>query len=351
MPITADNLTYTAAQVAGGAIFRQANPSQTDKLPTAASIVAFMTNTAIGSSFDCILANIGNSFNLEAELGSGITMFPQIFTMQVTEVRTLRFIVTNVLTPAVTVLPYTTTTPPAGGSNESIQFNNNGVLDGLTGWKSTNPNQLEANDNAFLLLGNSGELSITHDDAGSNINSTSPTEDLNIGLGSTDVNTHFTIKDSIHTNLFQIDGTGVTTFWNTNAAVSYNDASVVVKGGMGIKGSIIVDGNSTAMEHISTSDERKKKDIISLGDDVAKSVRSMRVVEYAWKSGLDTTRRKVGVIAQEVMKIAPEAVYKAEDGALSVDYNHIMCMLLKSHQESLTTIQELTKRITILESK
>ena len=139
-----------------------------------------------------------------------------------------------------------------------------------------------------------------------------------------------------------------TSITNATQSTDETDGCLVLAGGIGVAKDIRCAGNSYALTHSATSDLRKKKNVVAVGD-TSTDVENIRVVEYSWKLGSDD-RRKVGVIAQEIDKIASAAVYESESG-LSVDYNHIMCMMLKSHQQSLVTIRELTERLEKLEGK
>lgn len=80
-------------------------------------------------------------------------------------------------------------------------------------------------------------------------------------------------------------------------------------------GNTTVVGTWTGPNFIGTSDERLKEDIADFvpRDDLAELVRFVSYVRKA--SG----RHELGVIAQQLQKIAPEYVYEGEDGILGVD--------------------------------
>lgn len=74
-------------------------------------------------------------------------------------------------------------------------------------------------------------------------------------------------------------------------------------------------GVATGVDWSATSDERLKKNIRSTYGR-RELIEALRLCRYEWKSD---GRSAVGVIAQEVQKLAPEYVHKGEDGMLSVD--------------------------------
>ena len=63
---------------------------------------------------------------------------------------------------------------------------------------------------------------------------------------------------------------------------------------------------------------------------------------YKWKKE-DSKETKYGLIAQDVRKLLPDAVYEDTKGFLSVDYNCIWTLMLKSHQELIESHTELIK--------
>ena len=108
------------------------------------------------------------------------------------------------------------------------------------------------------------------------------------------------------------------------------------------------------------SDERAKTDLVTITDAVDK-INSLRAVNFKWKYGNEERRTKnnVGIIAQDVYKVLPEAVYipendykvvdhpiyegeKQAQNLWTVDKSKLTILLIKA-------VQELTKRIEELE--
>lgn len=94
----------------------------------------------------------------------------------------------------------------------------------------------------------------------------------------------------------------------------------------------------------STSDLRLKKNIETIPDALEK-VMSMRGVTYNWK---DSTmpKRMMGMIAQEVLRVAPELVFQNErNGYYGINYGETSGLLIEAIKEQQKTIQELSKAL------
>jgi RNAse (barnase) inhibitor barstar len=55
-------------------------------------------------------------------------------------------------------------------------------------------------------------------------------------------------------------------------------------------------------------------------------------VKYDWVNG-NNSRRQVGVIAQEVQEVLPEAVHTDDKGYLSVSYDKLVPVLIEAVKE------------------
>ena len=60
---------------------------------------------------------------------------------------------------------------------------------------------------------------------------------------------------------------------------------------------------------------------------------------YHWKKGAADTSRQVGVMAQEIQRVLPEAVSTDSDGILSVDYGKLTALLIEANQAQQAQIQ------------
>jgi hypothetical protein len=111
------------------------------------------------------------------------------------------------------------------------------------------------------------------------------------------------------------------------ALFSYNNSII---------GSIGQSGTTGVLYNI-TSDQRLKENIQD-ADSASSLVDSLQVRKFDWKT--DQTHQRYGFIAQELITVAPEAVYQPidPDEMMAVDYSKLVPMLVKE-------IQSLRKRL------
>jgi hypothetical protein len=102
-------------------------------------------------------------------------------------------------------------------------------------------------------------------------------------------------------------------------------------------------GNLTMLGNVTAySDARIKKDVETI-DSALDLVSKMRGVRY---TRIDTQKRGVGVIAQEMLEVCPEVVQQGvgDDDTLSVAYGNLVGVLIEA-------VKELTARVAELEGK
>lgn len=105
--------------------------------------------------------------------------------------------------------------------------------------------------------------------------------------------------------------------------------------------SVDPNGNMTANNFFSVSDERYKKNISTITD-AGSMLKQIRGVRFDW---LRDGSSDIGVIAQEVYKVMPEAVVSSMNGSmLTVAYTKIIPLLIE-------TIKDLQERVEVLERK
>jgi len=104
-------------------------------------------------------------------------------------------------------------------------------------------------------------------------------------------------------------------------------------------GNISVAAGSTSYN---TSSDQRLKDNIADADDAGSKVDSIQVRKFDWKA--DGSHQDYGMIAQELLEVAPEAVHQPEDSEemMGVDYSKLVPMLVKE-------IQSLRNRVAQLE--
>lgn len=117
---------------------------------------------------------------------------------------------------------------------------------------------------------------------------------------------------------------------NNDSAASFTvegDGDVVIIG----SGTTCTIGNGSGGTSC-TSDEKLKENIkdLNLG---LNEILALRTVEYNWKDKTKSQSKKIGLIAQEVQEVIPQAVNQIQDGLLGIDYTSLVVPLVKSVQE------------------
>jgi hypothetical protein len=98
----------------------------------------------------------------------------------------------------------------------------------------------------------------------------------------------------------------------------------------------------TTTAYVTSSDQRLKENIAD-ADDAGSKIDAIQVRKFDWKA--DGSHQDYGMVAQELIEVAPEAVSAPEDPEemMGVDYSKLVPMMLKE-------IQSLRARIAQLES-
>ena len=100
-------------------------------------------------------------------------------------------------------------------------------------------------------------------------------------------------------------------------------------------------GPMSASDFIATSDERLKSNISTL-DGALDMIINMRGAKFN-KIGSDKTH--IGLIAQEVQKVAPELVHQGEDGYLGVAYGNVVALLIEAIKDQQKQIDDLKSKL------
>ena len=125
---------------------------------------------------------------------------------------------------------------------------------------------------------------------------------------------------------------------DVTGALGYTPAN---KAGDSFTGSISVSGSITATGDITAySDERLKMKVETVIDALDR-VRSLRGVTFTRR---DTGSRGVGLIAQELAPIVPEAVMTHDNGLLSVAYGNLVGVLIEAVKELADKVERLEAR-------
>ena len=109
-----------------------------------------------------------------------------------------------------------------------------------------------------------------------------------------------------------------------------------------INADLNVTGDITAFY---TSDQRFKDNITPIEDPLAKVI-SISGNTYTWNADSGKEGNDVGVIAQEVLEVLPEAVTSRPNGYLAVDYHKIVPLLIEAIKELSAKVENLEQKLT-----
>ena len=129
-------------------------------------------------------------------------------------------------------------------------------------------------------------------------------------------------NDLLHLNRISSDGTIVT----------FRRGATSTVGSIGV--------STTATTYNTTSDRRLKENIIDASS-ASEDIDAIQVRSFDWKA--NGSHQKYGMIAQELLPVAPNAVSQPEDSEkmMSIDYSKLVPMLVKEIQSLRTRVRQL----------
>jgi hypothetical protein len=159
-------------------------------------------------------------------------------------------------------------------------------------------------------------------------------------------------------NVLVSNGTTAPSYNNTLTLTALTSASSTmtgafqVRGGAGIGGDLYVGGQIFGLSEItayygSPSDIRLKANVTNIHDGLAK-VLTLNGITYNWNelaTNQNKESRESGIIAQELLKVLPEAVVEKDDGFLTVKYDRIIPLLIEAIKELSIEVEILKKKI------
>jgi hypothetical protein len=123
----------------------------------------------------------------------------------------------------------------------------------------------------------------------------------------------------------------------------YSAGKVIAGTDITAGGSITAQGDVTAF-----SDKRLKENIEPINDALSK-VKQLNGVTYTRNDLEDKEQRYIGLLAQDVTEVFPEAVKENEDGILSLNYSGLIGGLVEAIKELDNKNQALEARLAKLE--
>lgn len=196
---------------------------------------------------------------------------------------------------------------------------NSGALSGVSGYSQTSGTFTISGSGAINIGGGSNALTINSTNF--DVSSAGALSGITTISASGNINT---------TGVYQRNGaSGIVLDCNNGQYVNQAD----------ISGGIITSGSCAS---IGLSDQRLKKNVVPLDDNVLEKIRSVNTVGFDFKcnqpeyanSGMDCfSGRQTGVIAQEMANIFPDLVYQDENGYYNVKYQGLSIYTLKAVTE------------------
>ena len=219
-----------------------------------------------------------------------------------------------------------------------VSFAQNLFVVGLTTFFSN----VRHGNNKKILVGDntptSGNLEIYHDGSNSYIDDVG-TGDLNIRsngnnvtiLSTSGVGVTFARFTQNNVELYYYSGGS-----NSTKRLETSGAGVTVTGTLNVTGDVIAYYSS----------DRRFKDNITPIPDALNKVISISGNTFDWNEASEKDGHDVGVIAQEIKEVLPEAVTERENGYLAVRYEKLVPLLIEAIKELKTEIDYLKTQIT-----
>ena len=163
-----------------------------------------------------------------------------------------------------------------------------------------------------------------------------------------------TITDN--TDNYILTGTGTANTIQGESKVTFNDTTLYINGALGVGSATpttigLIHATNDIVAY-STSDRRLKENVILIPNALSK-VLKLSGNTFDWKELKEEeivtihghSGRDVGVIAQEVEIVLPEAVSTRENGYKAVNYDKLIPLLIEAIKEQQIEIEELKRRI------
>lgn len=208
-------------------------------------------------------------------------------------------------------------------------------------------------DKDFIVRGNDGGTYIDglkidfSEGARVGIGDSSPDAQLHVNSGSANVVAKFESSDSIAAIQFTDSGGSAEIGCSGTSNTFYPNG--VLKMSLDSSGNLVASGNITAY---GSPSDLKLKENIEVIDNALDKVKQLKGITYDLKSD---GNRLTGLIAQDLEKVLPEAVYTAKDledeEHLAIRYGNTVGLLVEAIKEQQEQIEALTAKVKELEDK
>lgn len=156
-----------------------------------------------------------------------------------------------------------------------------------------------------------------------------------------------TITNGYGVYISQVQGAHTWVFYSPDTSPSYFAGNVGI-GTANPTALLQVNGTALATAWNTSSDIRLKKNVTEIKDPLDKILR-LRGVEFDWRSDVKTPTKHeqvhdIGVIAQEVEKVFPEAVTSPKNGYKSVAYSKLIAPVIEAIRALATKVFDNSKQ-------
>lgn len=138
---------------------------------------------------------------------------------------------------------------------------------------------------------------------------------------------------------------------DVNGGIKIGDTSNNGNGTLRWNGSNLQVYNGGWQSITTSSDKRLKENIEELTESMEK-LNKLDAITYSWKDKTKNDDKKhIGLLAQQVMKVFPEAVYKNAEGYYNIRYEEIIPALIAAVQDKDKEIEDLKKQVSEQQDK
>ncbi len=140
--------------------------------------------------------------------------------------------------------------------------------------------------------------------------------------------------------------------WQTAPAIVISAAGVITAANLGGTGSraVVADANGVLSAPVSDYRLKTKINPIHTQIDPVDALMKLKGVFFNWDTSKDRVKghgsqREIGMLAQDVEAVIPEAVREDKDGWKSLDYGHLVPLLIEVVKHQQLEIRDLQRRV------